>query len=127
MYAYPDSKCVYGYMIICGTCLPHAPPHVDILHPITDPPNVDRIQLCEMCKKRTFLLSGEGFNVQLWVRSLLKDLTISKELERQAAHRYEQLYHIHHTAKTNTEVAQLVRECVKNWGDSNVKQGPDQN
>jgi hypothetical protein len=51
MRAYPDSKCAYGYMVVCDACKPNAPKHVDTANPIMKPPAVNKTMPCEMCGK----------------------------------------------------------------------------
>ena len=57
MYAYPDSKCCYGYMTICNNCKENAPHWVDISNPIINPPAEGKKQRCELCNRK-FILSG---------------------------------------------------------------------
>jgi hypothetical protein len=47
--AYTDSKCVYGYMVLCEECRTHAPKHVDASEPIQPPYRIKNYE-CEMCK-----------------------------------------------------------------------------
>jgi hypothetical protein len=55
MFAYPDSKCTWGYMTVCDKCLTNAPKHVDRTKPIVSPPAVGKAQICELCR-RMFIL-----------------------------------------------------------------------
>ena len=49
MFAYPDSKCCWGYMVICDKCFAKAPAHVDRTRPIKNPPAVNKSTICEIC------------------------------------------------------------------------------
>lgn len=51
MYAYPDSKCAWGYVCLCDTCKNKAQKHVDIDNPIDNPPAVRKKLYCETCGK----------------------------------------------------------------------------
>jgi len=63
-FAYPDSKCVFGYMVVHHGCKDRAPRHVDVGKPIEQPPAVGKVQPCEVCGKRAMLAGyrneGEG-------------------------------------------------------------------
>ena len=50
MYAYPDSKCTWGYMYVCHVCQYDAPDHVDLTVPILEPIGIKRRIECELCK-----------------------------------------------------------------------------
>lgn len=62
MLAYPDSRCTFGYMTVCPTCKPLAPPHVDTSRPLVNPPAVGKRQPCEICKRQFALQSPEPHN-----------------------------------------------------------------
>ena len=69
MRAYPDSKCTWGYMMICMFCvkLEKYPKHVDIKNPIVNPPANNKKHKCEVCGK-TFLLCNNYSELQLGVK-----------------------------------------------------------
>lgn len=54
-FAYPDSKCVYGYMVVHHGCKASAPHWVDVEQPIENPPALGKLQRCEVCGKRAML------------------------------------------------------------------------
>ncbi len=58
MFAYPDSKCCFGYMTICDACVTnsHVPQHVDLKNPIERPPALYKKQKCEVCGGMYILL-----------------------------------------------------------------------
>lgn len=56
--AYPDSKCTYGYMVLCDRCRPDAPHYVAKDSPLSYPPNVGKAQQCEMCKRQGVLFTA---------------------------------------------------------------------
>lgn len=49
--AYPDSKCVFGYMTVHDKCLDDVPKHIDRTAPMISPPAVGKEQECEICRK----------------------------------------------------------------------------
>ena len=60
MYAYPDTKCVYGYMTVHHECKSGCPSWVDISRPITNPPALNKVQRCEICDRSGLLVNPRG-------------------------------------------------------------------
>lgn len=66
MYAYPDSKCVFGYMTLCSECHTEyytrkdsrCMRHLDLDNPLISPPNMGVKQPCESCG-RNYVLKGK--------------------------------------------------------------------
>jgi hypothetical protein len=65
MYAYPDSKCCYGYMTVCDACkekyqASRSLRHVDFNVALVLPPATGKRQRCELCDKKFILLTAVG-------------------------------------------------------------------
>lgn len=118
MYAYVDNKCSWGYMLVCDSCRTRAPLHVDISRPIVNPPRCGTRQRCEICSKFSYVQTAFDSNYKM--RDLLIYVQALEKIASVAQERYNQLLDIHRTAKSNEEVAELVRQCVKEW--NNVEQ-----
>lgn len=60
MYAYPDSKCVWGYRTVCPACIDRGvkPRYADLTKPIVHPPGEGKLQSCEECYGRFVLVSA---------------------------------------------------------------------
>ena len=67
MKAYPDSKCAWGYKMVCGDCVNKAvnsrsEAHIDFANPIVNPPAVNKFHPCEICGKKRKLTSARQGN-----------------------------------------------------------------
>lgn len=61
LFAFPDSKCVWGYQELCEECITvgSGVPHwVDLTKPIEHPPAENKLRRCEVCGRRGRLCGG---------------------------------------------------------------------